>query len=74
LYILKPRIIAERKRVIILAIIMALSDLCIPYISHSTMPMVNRKYMVRESERVSRVFKIKNAWGKKEAVVRNAAQ
>lgn len=53
---------------------MALSALCMPYINHVKTPVVNKVYMLRESDRVSRVFKVNRAWGKKEAVVKNAAQ
>jgi len=36
--------------------------------------MVNIVYIPRESDSVSLVFIVKIAWGKKEAVVKNAAQ
>lgn len=65
---------ADKKRVIALAKIMALSDFCIPYINHRKTPVVNNVYMLRESDLVSRVFNVNNACGKKEAVVKNAAQ
>ena len=57
-----------------LAKIMALSDFCMPYISQSKRPVVNKIYMPRERELVSLVFKVRIACGKKEAVVIKAAQ
>jgi len=57
-----------------LAKIMALSDFCMPYISQRRRPVVNKAYMPSEREDVSLVLKVKIACGKKEAVVKNAAQ
>jgi len=45
-----------------------------PYISQRKRPVVNKVYMPREREDVSLVFKVKMACGKKEEVVKNAAQ
>ncbi len=57
-----------------LAKIMAKSNFCIPYISQSKTPVVNSAYILRERELVSFVFMVKMACGKKEAVVKTAAQ
>ena len=65
---------ADNTKVIELAKIIAESDLWIPYISQSKTPSVNKLYMLKERELVSRVLMVKKAWGKKEAVVSEAAQ
>ena len=41
--------------------------------SHNNTPVVNKLYMLRESDFVSPVFNVNIAWGKNDAVVNVAA-
>ena len=65
--------IPAKIKVMALAVIMALSEIYKPYINQQKTPKVKILYILNDRLDVSLVLIVKMAWGKKEAVVKEAA-
>jgi len=71
---LQVKITNANTSVMLLAATTGVLPIMMPYTSHNTTPTVNSRYIIREMARVSRVFKICQTCGTKDAVVHTAAK
>lgn len=70
---LSNKIVADKTNVMMLAMIIGIDSIKIPYASHKTMPVVNITYIAKEIDAVSRDLIVLIVCGRKAAVVKNAA-